>query len=70
MAATSAGLHIPPHLRRAPTPAARAKPKVHRDWGRIALQYAPILAVTLLAKIAVPPLGKMAWASTCRSCWR
>jgi len=59
MAATSAGLHIPPHLRRAPTPAARAKPKVHRDWGRIALQYAPILAVTLLAKIAVPPLGKI-----------
>ncbi len=42
-----------------PTPTARAKTKVHRDWGRIALQYAPILAVTLLAKIAVPPFGKI-----------
>lgn len=30
-----------------------------RDWNRIALQYAPILAVTLLAKIAVPPFGRI-----------
>ena len=30
-----------------------------RDWGRIALQYTPILAVALLAKIAVPPFGKI-----------
>jgi len=32
---------------------------VRRDWGRIALQYSPILAVVLLAKIAVPPFGKI-----------
>ncbi len=58
MASTATGLHAP-HLHRVPIPAARAKTKVHRDWGRIALQYTPILAVTLLAKIAVPPFGKI-----------
>lgn len=42
-----------------PTPAARARTKVHRDWGRIALQYTPILAVTLLAKVAVPPFSRI-----------
>ena len=42
-----------------PTPAARASTKAHRDWGRIALQYTPILAVTLLAKVAVPPFSKI-----------
>ena len=57
--AAAAGLHAPPHLRGLPRPAARAQPKVHRDWGRIALQYTPILAVTLLAKVAVPPFGKI-----------
>jgi hypothetical protein len=57
-AASTAGLHAP-HLHRVPRPAAPAKQKVHRDWGRIALQYTPILAVTLLAKIAVPPFGKI-----------
>ena len=55
---TAAGLHAP-HLHRVPKPAAPAKQKVHRDWGRIALQYTPILAVALLAKIAVPPFGKI-----------
>lgn len=58
MAASTAGLHAP-HLHRIPKPAAPAKQKVHRDWGRIVLQYTPILAVALLAKIAVPPFGKI-----------
>ena len=58
MASTATGLHAP-HLHRVPISATRAKAKVHRDWGRIALQYTPILAVTLLAKIAVPPFGKI-----------
>ena len=58
MAASTASLHAP-HLRRVPKPAAGAKTKAPRDWGRIALQYTPILAVTLLAKIAVPPFSKI-----------
>lgn len=58
MATSAASLH-PSHLHRVPQPAARPRAKVRRDWGRIALQYSPILAVVLLAKIAVPPFGKI-----------
>ncbi|HKX44689.1 MAG TPA: hypothetical protein VJO99_26260 [Burkholderiaceae bacterium] len=58
MASPTASLHAS-HLHHVPPPAARAQAKVRRDWGRIALQYTPILAVVLLAKIAVPPFGKI-----------
>ena len=58
MATSAASLHAS-HLHRVPQPAARPRAKVRRDWGRIALQYTPILAVVLLAKIAVPPFGKI-----------
>ena len=58
MGLSAAGLRAP-HLHRGPIPAARATTRVHRDWGRIALQYTPILAVALLAKVAVPPFGKI-----------
>ena len=58
MGPSAAGLHAP-HLHRGPIQPARAKTRVHRDWGRITLQYTPILAVALLAKVAVPPFGKI-----------
>jgi hypothetical protein len=58
MPSTSAGVHAP-HLHRVPKPAARTAPRAHRSWGRLALQYTPILAVALLAKVAVPPFGKI-----------
>jgi len=58
MATSAASLHAS-HLHRVPQPSARPRAKVRRDWGRIALQYTPILAVVLLAKIAVPPFGKI-----------
>ncbi len=58
MAASSASLHRA-DLHRVPKPATRVATKARRDWGRIALQYTPILAVVLLAKIAVPPFGKI-----------
>ena len=58
MATSAASLHAS-HLHRVPQPSARPRAKVRRDWGRVALQYSPILAVVLLAKIAVPPFGKI-----------
>ncbi|MBI5716106.1 MAG: hypothetical protein HZC37_00260 [Burkholderiales bacterium] len=41
------------------TPAVSAVPAARpgRSWGRMALQFAPLGAVTFLAKVSVPPLG-------------
>lgn len=45
----------------APTPAVPVAPAAlqARNWSRLALQFAPLIAVTFLAKLAVPPLGAM-----------